>query len=129
MANARVTLGSTDFEMTAAIRQHKVTIDEPAGNGGQDKGPSPTELLCASLASCTAATIKMYINHKQLKTEGITVEVENSTNIEGKNVFTRKINVRGTFDAAQKDRLLAIANKCPVHKILESSNIIESSLV
>ncbi|HXB14095.1 MAG TPA: OsmC family protein [Bacteroidia bacterium] len=129
MPNATANLGSTDFEMTASIRQHKVIIDEPTSNGGQDKGPSPTEMLCASLASCTIATIKMYLNHKQLKAEGITVEVDKSINAEGKVVFTRKINVKGTFDADQKSRLLAVANKCPIHKMLETGNIIESSLV
>ena len=129
MPNVIATLGNTDFEIIAAIRQHKVIIDEPASNGGQDKGPSPTEMLCASLAACTTATIKMYINHKKLIAEGITVEVDKSTNAEGKAVFTRKINVKGTFDADQKSRFLAIANKCPIHKILESSSIIESVLV
>ena len=129
MTKATVTLGNTDFEMTATIRQHKVIIDEPVSHGGQDKGPGPTEMLCAALACCTTATIKIYLNHKQWKTDGITVEVEKSTNAEGKNVFTRKIDVKGTFDADQKSRILVVANKCPVHKILEAQNIIESALV
>lgn len=129
MPKATVNLGGTDFEMTATIRQHKVIFDEPTDNGGQDKGPAPTEMLCAALAACTTATVKMYLNHKQWKTDGITVEVEKSTNAEGKNVFTRKIEVKGSFDQEQKTRIMAIANKCPVHKILESQSIIESTLL
>ena len=129
MPKATVTLGSTDFEITAAIGRHKVVFDEPVSNGGQDKGPAPTEMVCAALAACTTATVKMYLNHKQWKTDGIMVEVEKNTNAEGKNVFSRKIEVKGLFDDDQKKRILAIANKCPVHKILESANIIESVLV
>ena len=129
MPKAIVKLGSTDFEMTAIIGNHKVIFDEPASNGGQDKGPAPTEMLCAALAACTTATVKMYLNHKQWKIEDMTIEVEKSTTAEGKNVFTRKIEVKGALDAEQKNRILAIANKCPVHKILEAQNIIESVLV
>jgi len=129
MAQATVTSGSSDFEMVATIRNHKVIIDESAGNGGQDKGAAPTEMLCASLASCTAITIKMYLNHKQWKTDGITVDVSQSANAEGKNVFSSNIEVKGAFDAEQKNRILAIANKCPVHKALEAGNIIETVVV
>lgn len=129
MPKATVILGSTDFEMTATIGRHKIIFDEPASNGGQDKGPAPTEMLCAALAACTTATVKMYLNHKQWKMEGMTVEVEKSINTEGKNVFTRKIEVKGALDAEQKNKILAIANKCPVHKVLEAQNIIESVLV
>src|SRR5579871_3911180 len=128
MAKASVTLGSTDFEMTATMRQHKVIFDEPASNGGQDKGPGPTEMLCASLGACTMATIKMYLNHKQWKIEGITVDVEKTTNAEGRNVFTRNIHITGNLDQEQRTRVLAIANKCPVHKILETASIIETAL-
>lgn len=129
MAKATVTLGSTDFEMTATMGQHKVIFDEPTSNGGQDKGPAPTEMLCSALGACTAATVKMYLNHKQWKTEGISVEVEKTTNAEGKNVFSRKVTVKGNFDAEQRNRILAIANKCPVHKILENGNTIETVIL
>src|SRR6185437_13068940 len=106
MTKAIVTLGYTDFEMMASIRQHKVIFDEPESNGGKDKGPGPTEMLCASLAACTVATIKIYLNHKQWKIEGINVEVDKTTNAEGKNVFTRKIELKGALDADQKARVL-----------------------
>ncbi len=128
MPKALVTLGSTDFEMTATIGKHKVTFDEPESAGGKDKGPGATEMLCASLAACTTATIKMYLNHKGWKIDSLSVEVDKHTNTEGKNVFTRKIEVKGNLDAEQRNRVLAVANKCPVHKILENSNIIESTL-
>jgi len=129
MAKATVTLGHTDFEMTAQVRHHTVIADEPQANGGQDKGPSPTEYLCVSLASCTAATLKMYLNHKQLKAEKLVVEVVKETTEDQKTIFKRIIIIEGAFDAALKERFLAVANKCPVHKILEGSNVIETSVV
>jgi putative redox protein len=128
MPKASVILGHTDFEITATIRSHKVTFDEPKDLGGQDKGPGATEMLCASLAACTVATIKMYVNHKGWKVESLSCDVDKSTNTEGKAVFTRKVTVTGPLDDEQKNRILAVANKCPVHKILEGSNIIETTL-
>lgn len=128
MAKAIVTLGTTDFEMKAQVRNHTVTIDEPMENGGRDKGPSPTEYVCVALASCTTATLKMYINHKQLSVTRLSVEVEKTTTEDKKNIFKRKIFIEGAFDAAIKERLLAIANKCPVHKILETANTIDTEL-
>lgn len=129
MAKATVTLGHTDFEMTALVRHHKVTADEPQSNGGQDKGPSPTEYLCVALATCTTATLKMYLNHKQLKADKLVVDVVKETTEDKKTIFKRLIVIEGAFDAALKERLLTVANKCPVHKVLEGSNIIETSLV
>ena len=126
---ATVTLGKTDFEMTGTVRQHKVTIDEPASNGGQDKGPSPGEYLCIALASCTTATLKMYINHKKLSVESISVEVEKITTEDKKNIFKRKLHIVGPFDEAQRERLIGIANNCPVHKVLSQANTIETILV
>lgn len=128
MTQASITSGAADYEMIAKIRNHTVTFDEPTETGGGDKGPRPTEMLCAALASCTSITIKMYLNHKKWTTDGISVEVSHSTDAAGKNIFKRTVAVRGNFDADQKNRILAIANKCPVHKILEGSNTIETTL-
>jgi putative redox protein len=125
---AIVTLGTTDFEMTAQVRQHKVTIDEPVESGGQDKGPGPTEYLCVALASCTTATLKMYFNHKQLKVDKLSVEVIKETTEDKKTIFKRNITIEGPFDAAQRERFVTVANKCPVHKILEAANTIETKL-
>ena len=128
MAKAFVTLGTTDFEMKAQVRNHTVIIDEPLESGGQDKAPTPTEYVCIALASCTTATLKMYINHKGLTINKLSVEVEKITTEDKKNIFKRKIYAEGPFDAAIRERLLAIANKCPVHKILEAANTIETEL-
>ncbi len=128
-AIATATLSKTDFEMTGTARHHKVIIDEPLSNGGQDKGPSPSEYLCISLASCTTATLKMYINHKKLSVESLSVEVEKITTEDKKTIFKRKLHIVGPFDEAQRERLVSIANACPIHKILSQANTVETILV
>ncbi len=128
MPTAKVNLGNEDFTATATIRNHKVILDEPEASGGKDKGPTAMEMVCAALAACTVTTVKMYLNHKKWATEGITAEVVQSKDEAGKNIFKRTIEVRGSFDAEQKNRILAIANKCPVHKALETGNTIETTL-
>ena len=128
MAKATVILGPVDFGMTATVRDHKVVIDEPIGNGGKNTGPSPTEYLCVALASCTTATLKMYANHKQWKIDSIMVEVEKESTEDGKNTFKRTLHIKGPLDDAQMNRLLQIAGACPVHKILAQANTIETVL-
>jgi putative redox protein len=128
MPKVTVTLGPVDFGMTAMIRNHKVIIDEPVSNGGQDKGPASTEYLCISLASCTTATLKMYANRKQWKINSLEVDVENEITAENKNIFKRTIHIKGPLDEEQLKRLLHIANACPVHKILSQANVVETSI-
>jgi len=125
MPKATVTLGPVDFGMTAVVGNHKVIIDEPVSNGGKDTGPSPTEYVCVALASCTTATIKMYANRKQWKIESLRVDVE-KTSAEGKNIFKRTLHIKGPLDGEQLNRLMQIANACPVHKILSQANTVET---
>lgn len=116
-----------DYEMTAVIGGHTLILDEPVSSGGQNKGPSPTQCLSVSLAACTVATLKMYMNRKQLKPESLKVEVTKESDESGNVLFKTKIFLKGNFDAAQRERILMIADKCPVHKILEKGNIIETT--
>ena len=98
---------------------HQLLADEPLEVGGKNLGPGPGEYLLISLASCTAITLRMYADRKQWPVEKIRVELS-SEKIEGTTVFTRHIYFEGTLDPAQRDRLLQIANACPVHKTLTS---------
>ena len=129
MPNAKVTLGPIDFGMTAVVRNHQLMVDEQVSNGGHDMGPGPTEYLLIALASCTAATIKMYANRKQWKIDSLSVEVLNEKSPEGKNIFKRLIHVTGALDDEQKKRLTQIADACPVHKILIQANTVETTMV
>ena len=126
MIKATVTLGPVDYGMTAEVRHHKLMADEQQNNGGQDTGPGPQEYLCIALASCTTATMKMYANRKQWKVDSIRVEVEKETTADGKNIFKRALHIKGPLDDAKMDRLMQIANACPVHKILSQANTVET---
>jgi len=101
-----------------------VIADEPIDKGGKNSGFSPKELLAASLAACTSATVRMYADQKKWSLEEVKVDVELERNDSAnKTIFTRKINFTGMLDESQRKRLMAVANACPVHKIL--SNPIE----
>ena len=112
--------------------RHHLFADEPLSFGSADIGPSPFEYLCASLGSCTAITLRMYAGRKKWEIDNISVTVTHSlrktANDETKHVFSRVLNVTGDLESAARNRLVEIANKCPVHKMLEHGNIIETSL-
>jgi putative redox protein len=96
---------------------NKVVADEPIAKGGQDKGFSPKELLASALAACTSATIRIYCNRKGWEIKNIHIEIE-LVEEEGKTSFKRVLEFEGNFNEEQKARLLAVANACPIHKIL-----------
>ena len=112
--------------------RHHLFADEPLSFGSADIGPSPFEYLCASLGSCTAITLRMYAGRKNWDIENISVTVTHSlrktADDETKNVFSRVLNVTGKLESDARGRLVELANKCPVHKMLEHGNIIETTL-
>lgn len=118
---------------------HHLIADEPEEIGGSDLGPSPYELLSSGLAACTAMTIKMYVARKKWPMDELKVHVdfdnkyiedcENCEKEERKiGKFIRFIELSGDLDEKQKQRILMIANKCPVHKTLEQGVTIETTL-
>lgn len=108
---------------------HQLIVDEPKELGGTDEGINPHELLAASLATCTTITLRMYINHKNLPIDDIHVEVDLEVDKTNKtSTFNRKIWIHGHYDESVGKRLLAVANACPIHKILEGNIHITSEL-
>lgn len=100
---------------------NQVIADEPLDKGGKDLGLSPKELLIAALAACTSATVRMYADRKQWDLQEVKVNIEMERDEEQNKTFiTRNVEFIGNLDAEQRDRLLQIANKCPVHKILSN---------
>lgn len=101
-----------------------ITIaDEPEDHGGADQGHRPHELLLASLASCTAITVRMYADRKQWNTGAITVTASMEREQEGKQVSTKihlGLHTANPLPPEQHDRLLQIAAACPVHRTLQS---------
>lgn len=98
--------------------------DEPTSNGGKDLGLSPSELLASALAACTSSTLRMYADRKGWDLQEVKIDIElKFIREENRTVIERKLVLIGNLDGAQTERLLAVANACPVHNIL--SNPIE----
>ena len=98
--------------------RHDLRVDEPPEAGGTDSGPRPTELLGASLAGCIAITVEMYANRKGWDVGELEVDVEMSYEGPVPTSFEVGVKLPGDLDDEQRRRLLVIATKCPVHKVL-----------
>ena len=108
------------FRHDVKVRSHMLTADEPKDHGGDDSGPSPQELLAASLASCTAITMEMYAKRKGWDVSGVTVDCQYSPAERGcPTRFELVMKMPAHLSAEQVERLQVIAAKCPVHRTLE----------
>jgi putative redox protein len=108
------------FTHDLEIRSHHVTADEPEENGGDDTGPSPQELLAASLASCTAITIEMYAKRKGWNIGDLGVDVNYEPAQRGSPTkFKMQVRFPKELPEEQREKLMQIAAKCPVHRTLE----------
>lgn len=107
---------------------HQIIVDEPIDVGGKDQGFSPSQLLASSLASCSAITIRMYADRKKWPLNEIIVSVSITQDPETKaTTFQKQIDFTGNLDDGQVSRLKEIANKCPIHVILNNPIKIESN--
>lgn len=127
LAAARAYISHTRYQTTITSRKHALIADEPEDNEGSDTGMSPFELLLASLSSCTAITLQMYINRKMWIVENITVDMEMFPTETG-TFIKSSINFKGNLTDEQKKRLEHIADVCPVHKILTGDISIETAI-
>ncbi len=100
------------------LEGHTVRVDEPPDKDGTDTGPRPTQLLGASLAGCIAITVEMYANRKGWDVGALEVDVEMDYDGPVPSRFEVGIKLPGDLDEEQRRRLLVIATKCPVHKVL-----------
>jgi putative redox protein len=107
---------------------HIVVVDEPTEAGGTDVGPSPTRLLAASLASCTAITIGMYADRKEWDIEGLEVTVDfEGTPASGEPArFVVHLSLPSGLSEEQVERLEVVSGKCPVHRLLTGEVEIET---
>jgi putative redox protein len=106
----------------AHVRNHIVSVDTAVEEGGSDAGPSPHDLYDAALASCKALTVLWYANRKGIPVEDIQSSVERDASAErqGSYRLTVRLTLTGNLSDAQRDQLLAAAEKCPVHKLMTS---------
>jgi len=119
------------FQQTVSVGPHRLLADEPVAAGGDDTGPGPYDFVLAGLGACTSMTMRMYAERKSLPLERVTVtlthskihaedcaECETSTGMLDQ--IDRVIGMEGNLDAEQRQKLMEIADKCPVHRTLTS---------
>ncbi len=130
---------SDGFYTEVAAGDHALIADEPATVGGSNRGPSPYELLSAALATCTTMTLKMYAGFKNIDLDAVTVKVihkklhaeacADCDSEEGKiDEFRRELTIEGDVDEAQRQRMLEIADRCPVHQTLHGEVKVRTTL-
>lgn len=131
--------GDGKFRQDVELGPHRLVADEPRGEGGDDSGASPYDLLLAALGSCTAMTLRLYSDRKKMSLDRVRVRLshgkihardcEDCETRAGKiDRIERVITLEGDLSEDERQRLLQIANKCPVHRTLQSEILIESSL-
>ena len=114
------------FRHDVKMRTHQLTADESIDDGGDDDGPSPQELLAASLASCTAITMEMYAKRKGWNVDGMEVEVDYQPAERGcVTRFELVMKMPAHLSEDQVEKLQVIAAKCPVHRTLEGEVFFE----
>lgn len=136
--------GAGKFQNAVTVGSHHLLADEPVSVGGLDSGPSPYDYLAIALGSCTSMTLRVYAGHKHLPLGRLTVRVNHGKvpvdhcadcgkAVEGRagkiDRFERLISVEGSIDAAVSEKLVEIANKCPVHRTLEAGAAVVTKIV
>jgi len=131
---------ATGFAQQILAGSHALTADEPVEGGGTDIGPSPYDLLLAALGACTSMTAGMYARRKAWPLESVTVRLRHSriyatdcANCETKegmlDRIERDVQFIGALTTEQREKLLEISNKCPVHRTLASEVDIQTRLI
>ncbi len=126
-ATARRSNGS--LEHSVSVRNHRLTCDELRDLGGSDTGPSPQELLAASLASCTAITMEMYAQRKGWDIGAIEVDVDYEPAQRGSLTrFSIDVRIPEDVPEEQRQRLMQIGAKCPIHRTLEGEVMFQETV-
>ena len=112
------------YQVEARAKEQRWTSDVPAAEGGTDLGPTPEEMLLGALGACTAMTLRMYAKRKDWPLEDVRVDLSYA-----QDQIERRVALVGPLDADQSTRLLEIANKCPVHRILTKPATVVTTLV
>ena len=114
------------YAQDIVIGPHCIRADEATGNGGGDAGPGPLELLLAALGACTSMTIKGYAAKKGWVVRRVAVRLTGAS-VEGTYVISRHLTIEGDLEGDQRERLVDIAGKCPVHRTLTGEVVINTT--
>lgn len=127
LLTAQAIIDRSHYQTIIKVDNHVVIADEPIAIGGQETGASPQGLLLASLGSCTAITLRMYIDRKMWAVDEITVDLE-LFSVPGGTLIERQLSFKGELNDDQRKRLVQIADACPIHKMLTGSIRVETEL-
>jgi putative redox protein len=128
MVTIKASISDQLYKTTITNGRHTLIADEPVSIGGGDLGFSPDELLAASLSACTSATLRMYADRKGWH-ELLAIDVEVTFNrLKDASSMVRIITLTGNISEEQKERLLYIANRCPIHQTLTHLISIDTSI-
>lgn len=130
MSNAHIHLGKTGYKTEITCGDHHFIADEPESVGGTNQGPTPMQMLVGALGACMAITVRLYAERKKWPLEGVEIDVnlerfagQDYAAYTGDSLFVHEIKNRivfhGPLDDNQREKLLEIVNKCPVHRVLE----------
>lgn len=134
-----VSLGNTGYTTEIVAGKHLLISDEPESVGGNNDGPAPHDFLLAGLGACTAMTLRMYADRKEWDLQKVVVHLNHRKDFkEGESAeddspkisyITRVIDLHGDLDDEQRNRMLEIANRCPVHRTITESPVVQSMLL
>lgn len=120
------------YKTEVTIANHSLIIDEPEDVGGQDLGPTPTSLLLSSIGTCKAITMRMYADQKKWPLEEVEIKLSLEvvkSNLQQTTFVRVHIKLIGDLDDQQRERILKISEKCPIHKILSNPIVIETNMI
>jgi putative redox protein len=128
--NITGSISTQKYLCTISWRNGKMLMDEPETIGGNDLGPDPFSTFLASLAGCTLSTLRMYIDRKGWNIPNITISLNMSQDDNGEleTIISRTLTFSSDISEEQKERLLLIAEKCPVSKILKNKITINTKV-
>jgi len=127
VARAKAYISRTQYQTISTSGKHAIVVDEPEDLNGGDTGMNPFGLLLSSLGSCTVITLRMYIERKMWVVDEILIKLEVFAVADG-HLIESKLTFKGELTAEQNERLLQIADACPIHKLIAGNVAINTTI-